>query len=339
MLTSRNTNIILLLPLVILVFVSGTGCNTTKHLKDGEYLLRSNSIKLKSSQPITQKGEIKSNLEGLIVQKTNTYWFGYFPYKLWLYNSRYEKYQKDSTNFQLQSKTVEAPVIYDSNFRKKSVINMKGYLFHQGYFYAEITDTVAYKGKKAFVSYEVNTGTNYLIKDISYDIADSAISQIVMASSEKSFLKSGSEFSYTTLEQEQSRITTLMLQQGYYKFSNEHVSFVIDTSNKQYQKDIENAFESAINFIALQKTQKKPTINIQTVIKTDDASAFIKYAINRVRVFPDYESSKDFRDTTMNEATVGGVVFRYHNKPDSKYKYYVNPKVIQRQIFLKPQTY
>src|SRR5687767_14855980 len=94
-------------PLLILLvlLVSGTGCNTTQNLTEGQYLLRSNSIKLKSNKSLTQKGELKDNLSSLVVQKPNSYIAGIIPFKLWLYNSRYKKYQADTTNFQLKSRT------------------------------------------------------------------------------------------------------------------------------------------------------------------------------------------------------------------------------------------
>ena len=93
------------LSLLIIVLVSGTGCNYTRHIPEGQHLLRSNSIKVRSNQNITRRGELKDNLEGLVSQKPNTYIL-WFPYKLWLYNQRYDKYQKDTSNFQLKSKTV-----------------------------------------------------------------------------------------------------------------------------------------------------------------------------------------------------------------------------------------
>ena len=119
------------LSLLIIVLVSGTGCNYTRHIPEGQHLLRSNSIKVRSNQNITRRGELKDNLEGLVSQKPNTYIL-WFPYKLWLYNQRYDKYQKDTSNFQLKSKTVEPPVIYDSSSKRRSVLNMKSYLFNQG---------------------------------------------------------------------------------------------------------------------------------------------------------------------------------------------------------------
>lgn len=325
-------NIICLIPCLAFISII-TGCNSTKTLTGDQKLLRSNSINLRSDKVITQKGELKDNLSKLVAQKPNSYFLNIIPFKLLLYNTRYKKYEADTANFQLKSKTVERPVLYDSSLKRRSAVNMKGYLFHQGYFYSQITDTTKFKNKKAYVTYNVETGINYLIKDLMLDIDDSTVKSIVKDNLTETNLKQGAEFSYTLLENEQSRITAIMKDNGYYKFSNDNVSFELDTLNKQYFKDIENPFESAINFIALQKNQKKPTLNIKVIIRADDdPSAYYRYGLNRIRVFPDFEGAKDIRDSSMLQMTVENIAFKYHN-------YYVKAGVIRKHIFMKPETY
>lgn len=319
--------------LLLAAILLGTGCHPTQNLGENEYLLRSNTVKLKSDKVITQKGELKENMSKLIVQKPNKRVLGIIPYKLWLYNTRYEKYQHDTSNFQLKSKTVEKPVIYDSSLTRRSALNMKSYLFNQGYFYPIITDTAVFKNKKAFVTYNVETGTNYLINKVIQDIDDSTIAAIVTEEWGETNLKEGIEFNYGLLEAELSRITGVLRNYGYYKFSNDNISFELDTLNKQFAKNAESAIESAINFIALQKTAKKPTLNIKLTIRSNgDSTVYSRYGINRVRVFPDFESNRDARDSTMIQKVVDNVTFRYHN-------YYVRPGVIRKHIFFKPETY
>jgi outer membrane protein assembly factor BamA len=317
------------------LLVSGTGCNTTQNLKEDQYLLRSNAIKLKSNVKLTQKGELKDNLSALVVQKPNSYIAGIIPFKLWLYNSRYKKYQADTSNFQLKSRTVEAPVIYDSASNRKSVVNMKGYLFHEGYFYSKVTDTTTFSDKKAYVTYKVETGTNYLINNIYTDINDSTVASFVLQSLTETTLKKNTEFSYSLLEEERSRITGIMRNLGFYKFSNENINFELDTMNKQFSRDAENPFESAINFIALQKNEKKPTLDIKIIIRADDdPSAYYRYGVNRVRVFPDYIGRSDFRDTSLVQDTVQGVIFRYREKD-----FYIRQNVIVKHMFIEPEKY
>ena len=194
---SQNT----LLVLFSLLVLALTSCDATKHLNSGEYLLRKNNLKLETDKGITERGELKDNIERLIAQKTNTYLvLDRLPYKVWLYNLRYKKYEKDTSNFQLKSKTVERPVVFDSTLVKRSVSNIRSYLFNQGYFYPQISDTVRYKGKKAYVDYIVKTGTNFLMNKITLDVDDSAIYTIVNRSMGESFLQGGREFSMSLLD-------------------------------------------------------------------------------------------------------------------------------------------
>jgi outer membrane protein insertion porin family len=328
----RSNGIVFTLACTIL-FIASVGCNTTKYLKDGQYLLRSNTVKLKSDRSITKKGELKDNLEGLIVQKPNTYFLGFMPYKVWLYNNRYEKYQRDTNNFQLKSKTVEKPAVYDSASKEKTAINIKGYLFQQGYFYAYVTDTTRFRGKRAFVTYKVNTGTNYLINKVTTDVPDSAIAQILRENFSETKLKNKAEFSYPLLQEEQSRITMVMRDYGYYKFNNDNITFELDTLVGSYTRDVENPFETTLNLITFQKRSKKPTLNIRVILRADeDPKAFEKYAISRVRVFPDFVGREDIRDSSMIEKTIDNITFRYHN-------YYVHEKVLLRHIFMEPNKY
>lgn len=319
-----------------MVFLVLTGCDATKYVPKDKYLLRSNEIKLKATVPLTQKGELKENLGSLVAQKPNTYsLIGNLPIKLYRYNLRYDKYQKDPKNYQLKTKSVEPPVIYDSTLKKKSASNIRTYLFNKGFFYATITDTTKYKNRKAYVTYNVETGINYLINNVKLDIDDSAALAVVSAEQHNTLLKKGIDFNYDMLEAEKSRITTILRNIGYYKFTHENISFELDTFNKQFFKDAENPFESAVNFISLQKNQKKPTLDIRVILRSEDErrEAYRRYGIRRVRVFPDFRDNSDFRDSiTMIQTNFDGVQFKYHNK-------YIREKVIKNHLVILPGRY
>lgn len=315
----------------VLLIVSG--CNTTRHIKDGQYLLRSNSIRLRSEGFLTEKGDLKDNLGSLVQQRPNTYTvFGLVPWKLWRYNNQYEKYLKNPNADQIKSKKVEPPIIYDSSLTRKSHLNMKSYLFHQGYFYATISDTAKFKNKKAFVTYTVNTGKNYLINKIHSDIDDSTIDAIVKKSAKETYLKSGIEFSYTLLEMEQSRISSLLREYGYYKFSNDNVSFVLDTLNKQYIKESNKSLATTITDV-LKKDNKNPALDIQMIItNADDPATYYRYAISNVNIFPDYKGAGDLSSQSMIIKKLSAATFKYHD-------YYVRENVILKHLFLEKDKY
>ncbi len=313
-----------------IVFLLLASCDSTRHVPKDKYLLRSNEIKLKATVPLTQKGELKENLSSLVAQKPNTYsLIGNMPLKLYRYNLRYDKYQKDPKNFQLKTKSVEPPVIYDSTLKKKSATNIRTYLFNKGFFYAKVSDTTVYKGKNAYVTYRVETGTNYLINNISLDIDDNMVSDVVNENQHNTLLKKGMDFDYALLEAEKNRITTALRNNGYYRFTQDNVSFELDTLNKQYFKDAENPFESAVNFIALQKNNKKPTLDIKVIIRADDErkEGYRRFGIRRIVVHPDFKRG-DISDTSgLIQTTFDNVDFKYHN-------YYIREKVIKNHLVI-----
>ena len=158
------------------------------------------------------------------------------PLKLWRYNHRYKKVHALPDS--LLPKSVERPVILDTTLIPRAMINMKNYLFNQGYFYAKIRDTVTISHKRAYVSYIINTGNNYLISKINYDVDDSNILHMLLATTDISNLQKEKQFTYSMLDDERSRITqSLVRNNGYFKFSQENVTFKLETlSTKPYLK-------------------------------------------------------------------------------------------------------
>lgn len=317
--------------LLLCVWVMAS-CSSTKHIKEGQYLLRKTSLKLSLDQSIGKKAETRDNLNRIIAQKPNTYTFGRFPIKLWLYNARYKRYQRDTFNFQLKSKTVEKPVILDTSLVRKTLQDMKSHMFNQGYFYAKVSDSIRLSRKKAYVQYSVDAGTNFLINKVTYDANNSDAMYFLSNSYRESKLQKNAEFSMSMLEEERSRITALLRDNGFYKFTQDNITNIeVDTFNKAYFRDIESPFESAVNFISQQKDDvKKPTLDLTIYIRpTDDSSVYTRYSIGRVLVLPDFAGVDDIRDTTMIEKQYGNYTIKYHD-------YYVRSNVVLKHIYLEP---
>lgn len=324
------------LPALLLLFIAiAAGCNATKHIPDGQYLLRRNTMKIRSDQSITRRGELNDQLASLVIQKPNTYFLG-MPYKVWLYNGRYRKYNKDTgaVNFQLKSKTVERPVIYDSVLQRRSVLNIRSFLFNKGYFYADVRDTVLLNGKKANAVYQINTGTQYLIGATSVKVSDSFVNKLVVGAMADTRLKPGTAYSMTLAEEERSRITNLLRNNGYFNFTQENIRFEVDTVNKEFLRNADNPFENAIDFITLQKAgKKKPTLDVQIIISDGGKpKVFRRYKIGKVQILPDFADRSDFRDTTLLQKVIDSVIFRYH-------KYYVRERVLLSHTYLRVGDY
>lgn len=320
-----NFKVMIMLLMVVMVVA---GCSSTKHITGSQHLLRKNKIKLKNEVVMYNKGEIRDNLSRQVIQKPNTYnTLGIIPIKLWHYNFRYSKFHIVSDS--ALPKTVERPVIYDSSYIAKSMQNMRSYLFNQGYFYAKIKDTVVFKGKKAYVNYSINSGNNYLINKTHLDVDDSGIINIINKNMVASGLRKNRPFAYVLLDEERSRLASVIRNNGYYQFSQENIRFEIDTMDKSFFRDVENPLENAINFISAARSNKKPTIDIYVIIRTKEDTSNIQFTSGKVTIYPDYTGAGDRRDSTMKQDQIAGLTFRYHDN-------YVHSKVLTDRIFLRP---
>jgi hypothetical protein len=318
--------------LLLAVVYVAAGCHSLRHVGEKQYLLRQNTIILKSDKPIQNKGEVKDNLSKLTAQKTNSYFLRIFPVKLGLYNYRYNKLHKRADSS--LPKSVEKPVIFDSSLVPRAVQNMKNYLFNQGYFYARVTDTVVLKKRKAYVTYKINAGTNFMINKVSYDADDSNVQRVIQAAVPLSGLTKAKAFTYSLLEDERTRIVALVRNNGYYRFSQENVTFKLDTFDKTTFKNIESPFEGAVDFVTTEKNDRKRTLDIEVIIRpVDDPAVYTKYRIASVNVYPDFNTT-NLRDSALlrqltDSVTIDSVHFKYHNK-------YVHAGVLYQHIYLTP---
>lgn len=304
------------------------GCSSTNHLPEDRYLLRKNKVKLSSESVMYNKGEIHDILNHLVVQRPNTYnTLGLFPLKIWKYNAFYDKYHTRPDS--LLPKSVERPVLLDSSLIPKSIQNMHSYLFNQGYFYARITDSITFKGKKAYVTYNINSGNNYLINKIYFDVDDSNIVRLLRANMEGTKLKKNKAFTYVLLDEERSRLTSIVRNNGYFKFSQEDMRFEIDTMDKSFFRDVENPLENAFNFIATSRTNKKPTLDIYLIVRTKEDSSNIQFRSKNVTVYPDYAGPLDRINDSLYVRDVDSITFKFHKR-------YVNSQVLADRILLTP---
>lgn len=315
----------ILLALIGLLGLFITGCDPTRHLAEDKYLLRKNELNIESEKGAVRKGEMRENLSKLIVQKNNTYAL-WFPYKVAHYNFRYNKF-KNYTADQLP-RSVERPVEFDSLLMRRSGDYMNAYLFNQGYFYPRVSDTAIIKGRKAYVTYNVNTGPNFTIRNILLNVDDSAVKALVTQSMNETVLKKGIPFSMNLLEQERSRITTYLKEWGYYRFTQENiVDFSLDTFNQAMLRNAYDPFENAAVVEAFDSNDH--SLNINIVIREENPNAYKRYKINRVTVYPDNIGPSDARDSTMKSIFYNNVRFRYHD-------YYIKEQVLIKHIFFEP---
>ncbi len=151
----------------------------------------------------------------------------------------------------------EAPVILDSSLTARSVQQLKLYLNKEGYFNAEVTDTVylnrtklfssrrgrPFKQPKAEVEYRINAGRPYTICTSNWFVDDPKIDSLVAASMPASLLAPGMRFDADVLDKERSRITGLLRQHGYLYFTRDLLQYAADTTAGNHEVDLQLRFE------------------------------------------------------------------------------------------------
>lgn len=208
------------------------GCSATRHVPRGEYMLDDVSIEISSDKDISSH-----DLVNYLKQSPNHEVLGFWKLQLGTYNLS----GKDTTKWYNRwvRRMGQAPVIYSQSLTDASVSQLRLALINRGYLEAEVTaDTLMFPAdKKIKVSYRVNTGQPRRIASISYEIPDTAIRELILKDSVQFTIRPGDRFDRDNLDSERALITQRLLDQGYYSFSKEYITFYADTT--EFSKDVD----------------------------------------------------------------------------------------------------
>jgi outer membrane protein assembly factor BamA len=215
-----RTTLAILALLLGLFFV---GCNSTRYVPDGAYLLQ--KVEIDHDARNISKEELKS----FVRPKENIRIIGFWRFHLGMYNLS----GKDSSQWYNKwlRRIGEAPVLYDEFMKNRSHDQLKLFLSNKGYFNARVSDTLLIhpKKKKLKVKYTIHTGEQSLISNLGYKIADEQIRELVYADTLKSLLRRNKPFDTDRHDKERDRITRNLQSKGYYNFSKEYIYFDADS--------------------------------------------------------------------------------------------------------------
>lgn len=220
----RASQAILLLSIVFLL----TACSLTRYVPEGEYLL--SNVHLKVDENEGEKSDVnKGTLRNYVRQTPNSRLFSLAKTSL----ATYSLSGRDSTKWinRMLRSFGEPPVIYDSLLAVRTCNDLRQELNNEGYLSATVRCEVKLHNKKADVTYHLHPGHPYYIGLLRYQIDDARIAEYLQqtADSTKRLLKVGMKFDLSQLDIERKRITSLLNDQGYYKFHKEYISYLADT--------------------------------------------------------------------------------------------------------------
>lgn len=310
-----------------------SSCSNIKYLAKSETLLTGSSISI-SGEDLTgaKKDELKNVLSSpsIQLQEPNTKFLNLMRLKLWLYNQKHtEKKAGKLWNWLLIDKNMEPPVVYDSSKSLQSAQNMTSYLNNQGYFHAAVHYDQKIKNRKADVTYAVNTGKSFIIDSIEFHIPDTTIKKAVLQASPYSAIKQHEPFKIEALSAERDRLTNVVRNAGYFKFSSQQVQFVVDTINKAIFGNILDPFANIENTINVSQSTENPklTITVQ-ILSPTDSTQYQRYYLRNIYVYPEYSAYATPDDTIFHQRVYNGVIIRPRRN-------IIRPDVLYHSIFLK----
>lgn len=305
----QKSPLLLLLSFVFLLMAASSCVSSKKVQRDGLILDRN---KIKSDNKDLNIEE----LEGFIHQKTNGKTLGLIRLNTFFYERFRPAWIRETLG--------EKPVIYDSMQVVKSIRDMKSYLAAKGYFHAELDKHIKKTKRAAKVTYIIQSGSPYTLRNVSYSIRDTQLEGFVKSELENSLIQPGTNFDTYKLDDERYRLTTHLRNQGYYFFNRDYISYKVDSNLHSRQMDI---------VIEFQQPKERDKETGQIVEKKH-----LRYRMNDITVNSDYKIAVDEYipfDTL--------VVQQWIKFPERPYKYYflyqnklrITPPTIDRFIFLR----
>lgn len=305
--------------------VAFTGCNITRNIDEGEYLLHKNKIEIdKSRTGLKDTGISPDELSGLTQQKPNRRFLGFIRFGVWV-NSVTGKGRPTRFKKWIDKNLGKDPVVMDAFQIDRTRELMELYLNNNGFFNSEIITTVSTRKKKAVVNYRINLAKPYTINDISFVIPDTAIRKIVANDSANSLIKRGDIYNASLLDDERYRVSSLLRNAGYFFFSPDFIFYEIDSA---FSNNTLKVYKNIENVTSVSDT------NPSVVISENHQ----KYYLNRIFINPDFDP---LRTDTANmqmalisseDSVPGSYSIFYRNRLK------IRPKALVDAIFLEPAT-
>ena len=244
------------------------GCSVERFIGEDELYLKEVNVTSSDTKETKPYG-----LADYVVQTPNSKWFS-FKVPLGIYCLSGSDTTKWSSRF--FRKIGEDPVIYDATKAQRTIDDIRQMLWNEGFMHANVTEEKDVKGKKLSLTYKVDPGERYWIRGIERNVEDKNIADIICGDDTiNSLLREGMPFNINRLNEERTRIASLLHNQGYYKFYKEHITFTADTTKGS------NMIDVTMN-MALHREDGR-----------SEATQHPQYRINQINYFVDTKGNTD----------------------------------------------
>ena len=220
-----------------------SGCHTSRFIPEDQYLLTGTSISSEDKKAVTDE------LQAYMPQRPNSKWFSLFKVPLGIYSLS----GKDSTKRfnRFLRHLGEAPVIYDRERTIQACNNIQLSVRNTGYLNAEVLLLEKAKKNKMKVFYRIIPHERYHVRNFSLNVEDEALRLALDSLNYQPVLNNkkvgiGSQpYSINSLDAERSRLYSLLVENGYYKFNKDYIHFRVDTTLGHHLADVEMIVKQA----------------------------------------------------------------------------------------------
>ena len=284
-----------------------SACNTSKYLPGDQYLLKGNSIKLKTKGNINRKRELKYELSTLFKQKENTKFF--FIPREWFYFATQDT--KDTTKFDKWQRRVisEPPAIYDPQLTEATEESMKFFLQYKGFFNANVFAVPDVRKKKIYMTYHVEPGQQFTIDTTYFFSEDSLINRALQRISGRTLLKPGAGIDGSLYDREKERIVRYLRNNGYANFyANSVAPLEADTT----------------------VADKRANLYLEVLLPPED-SVHQAYTIGDITVYMDYIPGQE--ENILNDSVISQIRFR---SPRNYFR--IKPETILENLYIQKDS-
>lgn len=142
----------------------------------------------------------------------------------------------------------EAPRLLDSSLVEISKTQIQRFLETKGYFNAEVRDSISIRKKKAHVTFLIDQGDPFYIRNFGWQIADTAVERLYSEwAPELSRLRAGKQYDSDSLVYERENLYNLARRNGYFAFVRQYVRFEVDSNMTGNLVDLKLIIENPEN--------------------------------------------------------------------------------------------
>jgi len=297
---------------VVAAGVLAGGCSATRHVPEGELMLDDVDITVEGPGAVDVN---VANLHNYLRQQPNHKVLGFMKLQLGVYNLS----GHDSTRWYNRwvRKLGRPPVLHDPMLTHQSARQLQLALQNMGYNDAAVSvDSVVRRDKKRLsLVYHISTGEPFVVDEMLYEVADTAVAPILLHDTLRSEIRPGVRLDRNMLDAERVRLTERMRDRGYYAFNKEYITFLADTV-------------AGSKNVRLTMVVDRPPVAGDTV----DSHALRRYIIGRVYVVTDGDAytSRGAEYQAADTVNYRGISVLYGKDR------YLKPSVIDENVYLQP---